>query len=162
LGQFIALRHDVNLQTRAVRSQQELNSETLRQFGQALEAVQKSQQQEAERVESLQDEELRPLLKTVVDVADALGLAQRELEKAQSGVGATFEKIVALLAPTVSVPEAAIESSESIWQRWFGSSAARQKREASGRSSNQELQESTQLLAQRVRKQLESVVTGYN
>src|SRR5260370_4394884 len=39
LGQFIALRHEVNLQTRAVRAQQEQGAEALRQSSQPLAAV---------------------------------------------------------------------------------------------------------------------------
>src|SRR5262245_4362228 len=39
LGQFIALRHEVNLQTKAVRSQQEQNAETLARLGQTVDAL---------------------------------------------------------------------------------------------------------------------------
>src|SRR5688572_24969382 len=39
LGQFVALRHEVNLQTRATRAQQEQNAEALRQLGQALDVL---------------------------------------------------------------------------------------------------------------------------
>src|SRR5438045_201465 len=38
-GQFTALRHEVNLQTRAVRAQQEQNAETLRRLAQAVDAL---------------------------------------------------------------------------------------------------------------------------
>ena len=36
VGQFTALRQEVNLQTRAVRAQQEQNAETLRQLAEAV------------------------------------------------------------------------------------------------------------------------------
>src|SRR5437588_7992039 len=39
LDHFVALRHEVNLQTKAVRAQQEQNSETLQQLRQALEVL---------------------------------------------------------------------------------------------------------------------------
>src|SRR5713226_9158059 len=39
LSQFVGLRHEVNLQTRAVRAQQELNAETLRQLGEAVQVL---------------------------------------------------------------------------------------------------------------------------
>ncbi len=43
VGQFIALRHDVNLQTKATRVQQELNTESLRQLGQAVDTLRQTQ-----------------------------------------------------------------------------------------------------------------------
>src|SRR5262249_11317116 len=43
LGQMVAVRQEVNLQTRAVRSQQEQNSETLRQLTAALDALRQTQ-----------------------------------------------------------------------------------------------------------------------
>ena len=43
LGQFLAVRQEVNLQTRAVRAQQEQNAETLRQLTAALDALGQSQ-----------------------------------------------------------------------------------------------------------------------
>src|SRR5690242_15617556 len=43
LAQFTALRHEVHLQTRAARAQQEQAAETLRQFGETLSALQQSQ-----------------------------------------------------------------------------------------------------------------------
>src|SRR5438132_1334920 len=42
LGQFLALRHEVNLQTKATRTQQEQNAETLRQLTVALETLQET------------------------------------------------------------------------------------------------------------------------
>src|SRR5260370_798584 len=42
LSQFTALRHEVNLQTKATRAQQEQNSEMLRQLTQALETLEQA------------------------------------------------------------------------------------------------------------------------
>src|SRR4051794_11627935 len=42
LGQFTALRHEVNLQTKATRAQQEQNSETLQQLTAALETLEQA------------------------------------------------------------------------------------------------------------------------
>src|SRR5579871_4197592 len=39
LGQFLAVRQEINLQTRAVRAQQEQNAETLRQLALALDSL---------------------------------------------------------------------------------------------------------------------------
>src|SRR5215212_2110930 len=43
LAQFTAVRHEINLQTRSSRTQQEQTAEALRQLGVALEALQRSQ-----------------------------------------------------------------------------------------------------------------------
>ena len=45
LGQFLGLRHEVNLQTRAVRAQQEQNSETIEQLADALDLLRQKQEQ---------------------------------------------------------------------------------------------------------------------
>src|SRR5262249_14077331 len=79
LGQFVALRHEVNLQTRSSRATQEQNSETLRQLTEALELLQNQPEARPEAEEREQSERLRPLLKTLVDVHDALALARREV-----------------------------------------------------------------------------------
>ena len=76
LAQFTGLRHEVNLQTRAVRAQQEQNAETLRQLGEAVRA----------RPAADGDDGVRPLLKTLVDLYDALALARRELQRVQEAV----------------------------------------------------------------------------
>src|SRR5437764_1495272 len=44
LGQFTALRHEVNLQTRAVRAQQEQNAVTLEQLSHALDALERNRE----------------------------------------------------------------------------------------------------------------------
>ena len=49
LSQFIAVRHEVNLQTKAVRGQQEQSAEVLRVLAGAVEALQRSQANAAQR-----------------------------------------------------------------------------------------------------------------
>src|SRR5271156_6505745 len=39
VAQFVALKHEVNLQTKATRTQQQQNAETLQQLGRALETL---------------------------------------------------------------------------------------------------------------------------
>src|SRR5207244_1561128 len=56
LGQFLALRHEVNLQTKATRAQQEQNAETLRQLTEALDALERSGEA-AEEARTSADEE---------------------------------------------------------------------------------------------------------
>jgi molecular chaperone GrpE len=136
LGHFVALRQEVNLQTRATRAQQEQNVETLRQLQQALAALERAQEAAAEG----QLERVRPLLKTLVDLYDALSLAGRELGRAQDTVLPLLEQLVAppetaTEGGPVSQPPGAPGGSadlpqdrarpgtaprRSCWQRWFG------------------------------------------
>lgn len=126
VGQFTALRHEVNLQTRAVRAQQEQNAETLRRLTEALDALSRTP------AASAGDDGLRPLLKTLVDLYDAAALAGRELQRVQ-------ETVTAALRP---LDETAAEEDQnkgeprpSWWARWFGrpSDAVRRRREREAR-----------------------------
>ncbi len=139
LGGFVALRHEVNLQTRATRAQQEQNAEALRLLGEALEALRRSPQ-------PAQEEATRPLLKTLIDLYDALALAEREVRRVQEAVLPALEAMLAALSPPAEAPR------RSIWARWFGAAPpaedaerARQAREA----------------GERVRAMLASLATGY-
>jgi molecular chaperone GrpE len=69
IAQFTALRHEVNLQTRAVRTAIEQNAEVLR-----LLAHPKADPQEA----------IRPLVKALIDIADVLAVALRQVERARA------------------------------------------------------------------------------
>jgi molecular chaperone GrpE len=70
--EFTALRHEVNLQTRASRTQLEQNAELLAELRQA---TQTDDDADAE------PETSRPLLKALVEARDALGLARAQLER---------------------------------------------------------------------------------
>src|SRR5262249_46384532 len=83
LGQFLAVRHEVNLQTKAVRAQQEQNAEALRQLTAALDALKREQETSAQARQQEVDEQVRPLLKAMVDLHDALSLASREAQRVQ-------------------------------------------------------------------------------
>src|SRR5204863_3833237 len=75
LGQFLAVRHEVNLQTKAVRAQQEQNAETLRQLSATLDALERAQEEATESQQQAIDEQVRPLLKVLVNLHDALSPA---------------------------------------------------------------------------------------
>jgi molecular chaperone GrpE len=126
LAQFTALRHEVNLQTRATRGQQEQNTETLRQLSAALEALQSVKPSDSSAV-------LRPLLKALVDVRDALALAEREVQRVGQSIRPALDNLAA--APAAG----------SLWKRWFARPEPDGNRAA----------------AEQVRKLLDSVVTGY-
>ena len=70
--EFTALRHEVNLQTRASRTQLEQNAELLAELRQTIENG-------AE--EAAEPEPSRPLLKALVEARDALGLARAQLDR---------------------------------------------------------------------------------
>jgi molecular chaperone GrpE len=74
VGQFTALRHDVNLQTKAARAAVEQNAEVLRQLAEAKPAA------------AAEEADIRPLLKAVVDIADALALSLRQMERMRESV----------------------------------------------------------------------------
>jgi molecular chaperone GrpE len=81
LAPFVALRHEVNLQTRASRAQLEQNAQTLEQLRLALEALRRP-------VPPSADDAMRPLLKTLIDVQDALTLARREMLRGRDALPA--------------------------------------------------------------------------
>jgi molecular chaperone GrpE len=140
LGQLIALRQEVNLQTRAVRAQQEQNAETLQQFGEALEHLQE-QQKSPEKGTDRQNETLRPALKTLLDVSDALGLARRELQRGRQAVEASLEQ---LATPPIAAPP-------SLWTRLLGGTAPSVPTSGSAAAE----------ASARVRQLLDSLITGY-
>jgi molecular chaperone GrpE len=133
VGQFTALRHEVNLQTRATRNQQEQTAESLSLLKEALEAVE----------QPADEDQQRPVLKGLVDLYDALALARREMERARETVSQasrTDEPI-----PDVPPP--------SFWERVFG----RSPELAAWRQRFLDQQEERK----RLRSLVESVVTGY-
>src|SRR5205823_5176890 len=69
VAQFTALRHEVNLQTKAARAATEQTAEALKLLA-------------APKPAADADEAVRPLLKALIDIADALSLALRQAEKA--------------------------------------------------------------------------------
>jgi hypothetical protein len=68
LGQFVALRHEVNLQTKASRAQQEQSAGALASLERTLEALEEA------RTAPPTDESVRLLLKTLVELHDNLAL----------------------------------------------------------------------------------------
>ncbi len=150
LGQFLAVRQEVNLQTRAVRAQQEQNAETLRQLTVALDALRQKETRAEQAQQQAEAEALRPLLKTLIDLYDALAIAGREMQRMRETVQPALEQLAATTAEELAIPAAP----RSLWVRLFGSTApdaaARQERERRARESGE-----------RVRQILASLVTGY-
>jgi molecular chaperone GrpE len=181
LGQFLALRHEVNLQTKATRAQQEQNAETLRRLGDALEALQEAPGPTDEAAEPEQ-ELLRPLLKTLVDLYDALALAGREVQRIRQTTLPTLDLLTAAppaVAPTplpvapAPLPAAKLDDGQkSFWHRWFRGATVQQattdqadEQAATDQPETLELdrqrQEQTKQAVERVRQLFDSMATGY-
>lgn len=81
LQHFVALRQEINLQTKASRNQLEQNAQTLAALQEAVSALE-HQEARREGVQSEErDEALRPLLKTLIEAHDSLALAQRQVQR---------------------------------------------------------------------------------
>jgi molecular chaperone GrpE len=93
VAQFVALRHEVNLQTKASRTQQEQNAEALRELGEALELLERRDAALERAEEQSRDEQVRPLLKALIDLHDALSLARREVLRVQEVMGEVLAKL---------------------------------------------------------------------
>ncbi|MCE9534061.1 MAG: nucleotide exchange factor GrpE [Planctomycetes bacterium] len=124
VGQFTALRHEVNLQTKASRSSIEQNAATLQKFEEAMARLEEPVEEETE--EHANDEALKPLLKAMIDVHDALALALRQVEKQRVSIHEGLKKLressVIEPPPTVSFTG----SRRGFWKRLFGGDPATQ------------------------------------
>jgi molecular chaperone GrpE len=157
LGQFIALRHEVNLQTRATRAQQEQNAETLDRLSQALEALRKGQAERSEQTQQAQDELLRPLLKALLDAHDALVIAARESQRVQEPALASLDQVLAALEAALSALSERTQASS--WKRWFGGKVETSQAEC--RLALQEERSRARQATERLRQLLGSLLTGY-
>ncbi len=140
VAQFVALRQEVNLQTRATRAQQEQNALALEQLGRALEELRRR----ADEATPDEDARLRPVLKTLVDAYDALALAAREVQRVRDTIGPLLDR---LGRPE---PAAAGSSRPGFWSRWFGAPAARTEPDRQVAAD-----------VERLRPFFDSLVTGY-
>lgn len=110
LQQFIALRHEINLQTKTNRTQIEQTGRALALLEQSLAALKGVQPIMAEAQEERDSETQRPLLKTLIDVYDALAHARREmqrrLDRGAGGMDAQAPPAIKIWVP--------------YWARWLG------------------------------------------
>jgi molecular chaperone GrpE len=105
VAQFTALRHEVNLQTKAARSSLEQTGEALARLGEVVESLEE---------QPPDDDELKPLLKAVVDVYDNLGIALRQAARQREAL----DKALGELAVAPVRPQPA-----GFWDRLFGAKA---------------------------------------
>jgi molecular chaperone GrpE (heat shock protein) len=150
-AEFTALRHEVNLLTRAARSQQEQNAETLRQLGETVHALEEA----SEAADDADAETLRPLLKTLVDLYDVLALARREVQRVEALVQSLLGPALADDAPLIEPP-----ARKRWWPWWSGHSAAAPAVVQVVNKYRQE-QAERRRVAEQVQQFFASVVTGY-
>jgi molecular chaperone GrpE len=169
LGQLVALRQEVNLQTRATRTQQEQNAETLRHLALALDELTRAQEAARQKQDQSQDDVLRPLLKTLVDAYDALALAGREVKRIQEVLGPTLDDLITPTEPPDELPPPPSPPALSFWARWLGAGKAVEQALAAERQTRvvRPQREPAQRLAKveqavaRIRQLLGSMLTGY-
>ena len=136
VGQFTALRHEVNMQTRAARAAVEQNAEVLRQL---------AARPEPPPATATSDDALRPVAKALIDIADALALSLRQMEK----FGEAAEGLLAeLTAPPAA--DAAGSPKPAFFARLFGS-----------RPAPPEPDDRTRLAADKLRQLAAAAADGY-
>src|SRR5437016_3436424 len=74
VSQFTALRHEVNLQTKAARAQQEQAARSLEAVERAVESLCETESAGDRAAEDAVADALRPLLKSLLDVTDMMTL----------------------------------------------------------------------------------------
>ncbi|MBI2806161.1 MAG: nucleotide exchange factor GrpE [Planctomycetes bacterium] len=119
---FIALRQEVNLQTKAARAQQEQSSQAAMQLQQALDVIQRREQQARDCERNAQDELVRPLLKALIDAHDGLWLAEREVVRMLDNPP-DLRAGVQPLPPSPHAPPI-IKLRLPHWTRWMGLDAS--------------------------------------
>lgn len=167
LEQFTALRHEVNLQTKASRGQLEQNAQTLQRLDEALDELRKGAAAEEELDRQAEEEHLRPLLKAIVEVHDNLLRAHRETQKVRDTVTPVLDR---LAEPPDAVSEPPPEPTAVKRSWWFGrtpgeeAAALRAELEAERRrfaAATRERAHQAAAAAERVNRVLEGVVTGH-
>lgn len=98
---FTALRHEVNLQTRAGRAQLEQNAQTI----EALERAVRDRDANSTTIPTPPAEAARPWLKTLIEIRDALALAEKPVARSREALAA------AAPPPVVAIPG---------WANWLG------------------------------------------
>lgn len=123
VNHYLGLRQEVNLQTRAVRAQQEQSAAALAQLQQAVELLSRGQARAEQADRDGRDEKLRPLVQSLVDLHDALSLAAPQLARSQAGAAPLLDQVADALRPEEAppAPPPPPPPRASLWQRWFSS-----------------------------------------
>ena len=158
IGQFTALRHEVNLQTKAARTSLEQNSQTLAQLQEVVESREEAEEPGVDK----------GMLKGLLDVYDNLSLALKQIAKHRDSFKTESEEAHLELPPLPAIAEVQSLSSGGFWKR-------RQAPDPIVKTNRQLLQDwlqqvQEQFLRQRqnalevrerYRQALEGLITGY-
>jgi molecular chaperone GrpE len=159
LAQFTALRHEVNLQTKAARTSLEQTGEALKQLEGTIEDLR-------ERPDD-GDDELSPLLKAVVDVYDNLALALRQVDRQRATIDRPLDDLVeGTKVPDVGqiVDPGAPTIRPGFWRRLFGASATQAHHNPVLDAALKEIEarhQRTAEAAELVRSSLDGLIAGY-
>jgi molecular chaperone GrpE len=145
LQHFIALRHEVHLQTRASRQQYEQNAQTIAMLQEST---------GAEAGDDAHVEIARPLLKTLIDAHDALALAEKQVRKLLETSPAAGTNAGAEAPPHIrlKIPH---------WARWIGLDASIESQLAPLYAWQQARRHAAEAGPDRQRQSLESLLAGY-
>jgi molecular chaperone GrpE len=159
VAQFTALRHEVNLQTRAARS-------SLEQTGEALSQLRETVDELRERPAADEDD-LDPLLKAVADVYDNLALALRQVERQRTAIDEPLgEWVVGTEFPEARrmVESASPPVRPGFWWRLFRASAIQPPRSPELDAALKEIEarhQRTAEAARLVRSSFDGLIAGY-
>jgi molecular chaperone GrpE len=157
VAQFTALRHEVNLQTKAARTSLEQNADALKQLEEAVEELRDRPADE--------DDEGAPLLKALIDVYDNLALALRQVEKQRDSIdGPLAELVEGTRFPEVQDAVGTLAIRPGFWWRLFGASAAPAIRNPELDTALKEIEarhQRTAEAARLVRSSFDGLVAGY-
>ena len=178
VGQFTALRHEVNLQTRAVRAQQEQNGETLRHLAEALDTLTQAPPPAPPPIDAATEDRVRPLLRALVDLYDSTAMAGRELQRIHELASAALQPIEEVAAVDMQEKDEPdwlppILARPPWWARLLGGRAADLKaslaawkaewtdRRRCGREARQARLRAARQSAERIRQTLTATAAGY-
>lgn len=162
VSQFTALRHEVNLQTRAARTSLEQTAEAIKQLETAVEELR-------ERPEA-GDDEAGPLLKALVGVYDNLALALRQVERQRDAIDQPLvEWVDGTTVTEVQEVQKAVEVGPvavrpSFWGRLFGVSVSQIQLKADIGAALKEMEsrhQQTAEAAKLVRSSFDGLIVGY-
>jgi len=169
LSQFSALRHEINLQTKATRAQQEQNAQTLDLLQHTLEELQSAAPIDTQEPK---EADVRAQLKTLIELHDALSLGAREVQRVLESVLPFLDKLAAQPASTST--EQAIPATQPLQRpllarlfRAFSEDretvALRGTISELQRHLNEERQQiaAANSAAEQVRQLIDSILTGY-
>jgi hypothetical protein len=151
LGHFVALRQEINLQTRSVRAQQEQTAEFARAVQQSIDDLARTPPAGDE------SEQVRSLVKSLIDAYDALALAGQQVRKSRDALRPVLSEMT--LEEAERAPARKAEAPRSFWRRWFSSPPAEESK--AGQEQKGQRGEAARQAAQRVTAALDGLVAGY-